>query len=69
MTASQFEDIFDSVKYQWHDYIVFFLMLIISVVIGLYHVFFEAKVKSVTNYLLGNGDISVLPVAVSIVAR
>lgn len=69
MNVSRSENIFHSVKYQWYDYIAFFLMIIISVVIGLYHVFLETKVKSVTNYLLGNGNISVLPVAVSIVAR
>ncbi|ESN96361.1 hypothetical protein HELRODRAFT_68342 [Helobdella robusta] len=47
------------------DYAIFALMLIFSLIIGLYHAFSGGKQKTPKEYLVGNRSMSTLPVALS----
>lgn len=53
----------------WYDYILFSLMLFISVVIGIYFGFFGKKQSTSKEYLMGGKEMKVLPIAISLVAR
>ncbi|XP_072046244.1 uncharacterized protein [Amphiura filiformis] len=50
------------------DYVVFSCMLGISVAIGIYHAFAGGKQKTTKEFLLANGDMNPIPVAMSLVA-
>lgn len=52
----------------WIDYTLFSLLLIVSVLIGVYFGFFS-KQDSTTEYLLGGKKMGYFPVAMSIIAR
>jgi len=54
--------------FQWGDYLVFMLMLVICSGIGVAFGWIDRKKKSTKNFLLGGGDLSVFPVGVSIIA-
>lgn len=68
-------------KFGWVDYIVFSLMLIVCALIGVYFGFIEKKVKRgkrhdeshesevEQEYLMGGRHMSVIPIALSLVAR
>ncbi|KAF5303902.1 hypothetical protein FQA39_LY01687 [Lamprigera yunnana] len=55
--------------FSWIDYTVFALMLLLSVVIGMYFGFFGPKQDNKAMYLLGGKNMNVVPVAISLVAR
>lgn len=60
--------------FDWPDYLVFVLMLVASAVIGIYFGFGKKKSSRhgsdvVQEYLMGGKQLSVLPVALSLVAR
>ena len=48
------------------DYVVFSIMLLISVLIGIWHACMGGKQKTTAEYLLGNRQLSFLPVSISI---
>ena len=50
------------------DYVVFSCMLAISVTIGIYHAFAGGKQKTTKEFLLANGNMSPIPVAMSLLA-
>lgn len=52
----------------WLDYALFSLLLLVSVLIGVYFGFFS-KQDSTTEYLLGGKRMGCFPVAMSIIAR
>ncbi|ESN96363.1 hypothetical protein HELRODRAFT_189216 [Helobdella robusta] len=47
------------------DYVIFALVLVVSLIIGLYHAFSGGKQKTPKEYLVGNRSMSTLPVALS----
>jgi solute carrier family 5 (sodium-coupled monocarboxylate transporter), member 8/12 len=60
-------------KFGWPDYLVFVLMLVSCSMIGIYFGFYSKKSKATTKkadeYLVGGRNMSVLPIAMSLVAR
>lgn len=68
-------------RFGWVDYFVFLLMLISCALIGVYFGFFEKKFRKkkiymeknesevAQDYLMGGRQMSVVPVALSLVAR
>ena len=50
------------------DYVVFALVLFLSVLIGLYHAFTGGKQKTTRQYLLANRGMMAIPVAISLLA-
>lgn len=54
--------------FQWPDYIMFSAMLLVSAGIGVYFGCMGTRQKSATEYLFGGRSMSVIPVAVSLVA-
>lgn len=59
------------IKYfDWIDYVVFGVMLIVSAFIGVYFAFF-AKIKQNTTseYLMGGKTMSIFPISMSLIAR
>ncbi|RWS23435.1 putative sodium-dependent multivitamin transporter-like protein [Leptotrombidium deliense] len=51
-----------------YDYIVFGVMLAISALIGLYYQFTGGRQRTTKEYLLGDGDMGIFPVAISLMA-
>lgn len=58
----------DYFMFGWIDYALFSLLLLVSVLIGVYFAFFS-KQDSTTEYLLGGKRMGCFPVAMSIIAR
>lgn len=58
----------DRFVFGWLDYALFGLLLLVSVLIGVYFGFFS-KQDSTTEYLLGGKRMGCFPVAMSIIAR
>jgi Na+/proline symporter len=58
----------DDKSFKWPDYVVFGIVIIISAAIGFAFGWVDRKKKSTKNFLLGGGDLSVVPVGVSILA-
>lgn len=58
----------DHFMFGWFDYVFFSLLLLVSVLIGIYFGFFS-KQDSTTEYLLGGKRMGCFPVAMSIIAR
>ncbi|XP_017776936.1 PREDICTED: sodium-coupled monocarboxylate transporter 2-like [Nicrophorus vespilloides] len=54
-------------KFQWHDYVLFAIMVLISVFLGIYHGYFSKK-QSVNDYLTGSRNMKVIPIAFSLTA-
>lgn len=50
------------------DYVVFCVMLVGGLVVGVYFGFFK-KTKNVKDYLVGDHNMKILPVAVSLMTR
>lgn len=61
-------EILDRFVFGWLDYALFGLLLLVSVLIGVYFGFFS-KQDSTTEYLLGGKRMGCFPVAMSIIAR
>ena len=57
-------------RYQFtmYDYIVFAAMLIISITIGIYYAFFGSRQKTTKEFLMGNRNMKLFPIAISIMA-
>ena len=55
-------------KFHWADYLVFSLSLAASLGIGIYFALAGKKKKTTEDFLLGGRDMSVFPVAMSILA-
>ncbi|XP_017776935.1 PREDICTED: sodium-coupled monocarboxylate transporter 2-like [Nicrophorus vespilloides] len=53
--------------FQWHDYVLFVIMVLISVCLGIYHGYFSKK-QSVNDYLTGSRKMKVIPIAFSLTA-
>lgn len=47
------------------DYLIFFLTILISLSIGVYHAFTGGKQKTTSEFFVGDRKMSVLPVALS----
>ena len=56
----------DPPRFHWADYLTFFLSLLLSVAVGVYYGFIKKQDSTITNYLLGNRNMHVLPVAISL---
>ncbi|KAF5303900.1 hypothetical protein FQA39_LY01685 [Lamprigera yunnana] len=54
--------------FSWFDYGIFSVMLLVSIIIGVYFGFFGKKQQSAVEYLRGGKQMKVLPVAVSLIA-
>lgn len=54
--------------FTWLDQLLFALMLIVSSGIGIYHGIYK-KQKSANEYLLGGKQMSVAPIALSLITR
>lgn len=61
-------DSFDRFVFGWIDYALFGLLLLVSVLIGVYFGFFS-KQDTTAEYLLGGRRMGCFPVAMSIIAR
>lgn len=53
---------------QWPDYLVFVLMLVVSILIGIYYRMTGGKQNTTAEYLLADGSMSIFPVAFSLMA-
>jgi len=67
ITFSQTENL-DRFMFRWLDYALFSLLLLVSVLIGVYFGFFS-KQDNTMEYLLGGKRMGCFPVAMSIIAR
>lgn len=56
-------------RFAQFDYLVFVLMLLLCIFIGIYFGFFEKKNSTEAEYLVGDRNMSVFPIALSLVAR
>uniref|UniRef100_A0A1B6DZY1 Sodium-coupled monocarboxylate transporter 1 n=1 Tax=Clastoptera arizonana TaxID=38151 RepID=A0A1B6DZY1_9HEMI len=54
-------------RFSWPDYTVFFIMLLLSALIGVYFGFFKES-KSSTDYLIGGRSMKVFPISLSLIA-
>lgn len=62
----------DSVRYIHFDvaeYTVFVTILGLSVLIGIYYGFYKGNQNTVTEYMLGGRNMSIFPVAMSLIVR
>ncbi|KAK4876630.1 hypothetical protein RN001_009136 [Aquatica leii] len=55
--------------FSWFDYILFTGMLIISMAIGIYFGFFGKKQRTADEYLKGSKQMTVVPIAISLIAN
>lgn len=55
--------------FNWIDYSVLGVMLILSAMVGVYFGCYGSKVKSMAEYLTGNRKMATIPIAVSLIAR
>ena len=56
-------------SFSWYDYTLFFAMLGVSALIGVYFGCFGTKQSSADEYLMGNKNMKVFPISVSLIAR
>ena len=56
----------DTARLMWLDYLIFSLMLVISLGIGVYHACSGGKQRTTFEYLLGNRAMGIAPVAISL---
>ncbi|KAK9722155.1 Sodium:solute symporter family [Popillia japonica] len=54
-------------QFTWLDYFLFISMLLLSTLIGIYYGFFK-KQKTAADYLLGNKEMKILPISMSLVS-
>ncbi len=53
------------VFFTWLDYIVFFIFILLSTAVGLFFTIKDRKNPSTGNYFMGQREMSVIPVAIS----
>lgn len=56
-------------RFSWPDYLAFVFMLLLCIFIGIYFGFIKKHTNSEDEYLVGDRNMSVLPVSLSLVAR
>lgn len=56
-------------RFSLSDYMVFMCMLLLCIFIGIYFGFVEKKNSTEDEYLVGNRNMRVFPIALSLVAR
>lgn len=56
-------------RFSWSDYLVFVLMLLLCICIGIYFGFVEKKNNTEDEYLVGDRNMQIFPIALSLVAR
>lgn len=56
-------------RFSWSDYLVFVCMLLLCIFIGIYFGFFEKKNSTESEYLVGDRNMKIFPIALSLVAR
>ena len=56
----------DIAQLMWLDYLIFILMLAISLAIGIYHACSGGRQRTTFEYLLGNRAMGIAPVAISL---
>lgn len=56
-------------RFSWSDYLVFVCMLLLCIFIGIYFGFFEKKNSTESEYLVGDRNLKIFPIALSLVAR
>lgn len=59
----------ETLLFGWFDYFLFFAMLGLSALIGVYFGFFGKKQDNTIEYLLGGKTMSIFPIAMSLIAR
>lgn len=59
----------ETLLFGWLDYLLFFIMLGLSALIGVYFGFFGKKQDNTIEYLLGGKAMSIFPIAMSLIAR
>ncbi|KAG8293154.1 hypothetical protein J6590_025253 [Homalodisca vitripennis] len=59
---------FTDFKFDWVEYSVVGIMLLLSLLVGVYYTFFD-KQKTFADYMLGGKTMSIFPVTMSLVAR
>lgn len=57
------------ILFSWYDHILFYTMLGVSALIGIYFGCFGTKQSTAGEYLLGSKSMKVLPVVISLVSR
>lgn len=57
------------IEFSWYDYTLFGLMLGLSTLIGIYFGFFNKKIQNADEYLMGNNEMTIFPVSMSLVSR
>ena len=55
----------DEARFHWADYLTFSLSMLLSIAVGIYCGFIKKQDKNVDSYFLGNRNMPVLPVAIS----
>lgn len=58
-----------SQKFSLTDYFMFIVMLFLCILIGIYFGFLGTKNSTEADYLMGGRTMSVIPIALSLVAR
>lgn len=56
-------------RFSMSDYMVFICMLLLCICIGIYFGFVEKKDSTEDEYLVGNRNMRIFPIALSLVAR
>lgn len=59
----------ENISFTWVDYAFFSVMLMISLMTGIYFGCFGKKVSTANDYLMGGKKMKTLPIAISLVAR
>lgn len=58
------------VYFDWLDYLVFGVMLLLSALIGVYYAFFAKQKQNTTaEYLMGGKTMGMFPISMSLIAR
>lgn len=59
----------EAIAFSWYDYLIFVVMMGMSIVIGIYFGCFGTKQESIEEYLVGKKQMTVIPTAVSLISR
>ena len=55
----------DANSFQWYDYAIFAVTLLVSLAIGLYHAFAGGRQKTTREFLMGGRNLGAVPVGLS----
>lgn len=55
-------------RFDWPDYVVFVIMLLICIAIGIYFGFVNTA-KTASDYLVGGRNMKIFPISMSLIAR